>query len=68
MICITNEREVYEETNRIYLLQELCLGGDLYDRLDQQEDLHYTEAICAQLVKQIVSAVRYLHSRGVIHR
>lgn len=62
------DREVYEETNTIYLLQELCLGGELYDRLDQQDDLHYTEAICARLVKQIVSAVRYLHSKGVVHR
>lgn len=65
---IVRIEEVYEETNKIYLVQELCLGGELYDRLDQQTDLHYTEATCARLVKQIVSAVRYLHSKGVIHR
>ena len=27
-----------------------------------------TEAQCARLVKQMLSAVRYLHSHGIIHR
>ena len=49
-------------------MQELCLGGELFDRLDEQPDYHYTEAECARLVKQMLSAVRYLHSRGIIHR
>lgn len=48
--------------------KELCLGGELFDRLDEQPDYHYTEAECARLVKQMLSAVRYLHSRGIIHR
>lgn len=50
------------------MLQELCLGGDLFDRLDEQTDYHYTEAQCAKLVKQMLSTIRYLHSKGVIHR
>ena len=65
---IVRIEEVYESTNEIYILQELCLGGDLFDRLDEQPDYHYTEAQCARLVKQMLSAVRYLHSRGIIHR
>ena len=60
--------EVYESPTAIYLVQELCLGGDLFDRLDAQEDVHYTEAKCARLIKQIVDAVRYIHDRGIIHR
>jgi len=65
---IVRIEEVYESTNEIYILQELCLGGDLFDRLDEQSDMHYTEAQCARLVKQMLSAVRYLHSKGIIHR
>ncbi len=65
---IVRIEEVYESTNEIYILQELCHGGDLFDRLDEQPDFHYTEAQCARLVKQMVSAVRYLHSKGIIHR
>lgn len=55
--------EVYESQSEIYLVQELCLGGELFDRLDEQPDYHYTEAQCARLVKQMLCAVRYLHSK-----
>jgi calcium-dependent protein kinase len=65
---IVRIEEVYESTNEIYIVQELCHGGDLFDRLDIQPDFHYTEAQCARLVKQMLSSVRYLHSKGVIHR
>ena len=42
------------------------LTGDLFDRLDEQPDYHYTEAQCARLVKMMVSSVRYLHSKGTL--
>ena len=57
---IVRLEEVYESHSEIYLVQELCLGGELFDRLDEQPDYHYTEAECARLVKQMLSAVRYL--------
>ena len=65
---IVRIEEVYESTEELYIVQELCLGGDLFDRLDEQTDYHYTEAQCAKLVKQMLSSVRYLHSKGIIHR
>jgi len=65
---IVRIEEVYESMNEIYIVQELCLGGELFDRLDEQPDYHYTEPQCARLVKQMLSAVRYLHSKGIIHR
>ena len=65
---IVRLEEVYESFSEIYLVLELCTGGDLFDRLDEQPDLHYTEAKCAKLVKQMLSALRYLHSKKVIHR
>eukprot|EP00980_Cylindrotheca_fusiformis_P006450 scaffold1376_cov125-Cylindrotheca_fusiformis.AAC.16 len=65
---IVRLEEVYESANEIYLIQELCTGGDLFDRLDEQPDYHYTEARCASLVKQMLSSIRYLHSKSIIHR
>lgn len=65
---IVRLEEVYESHSEIYLVQELCLGGELFDRLDEQPDYHYTEAECARLVGQLLCAVRYLHSKGIIHR
>ena len=49
-------------------MQEVCKGGELFDRLDEQPDYHYTEAQCARLVKQMLSSVRYIHNKGIIHR
>ena len=65
---IVRFEEVYESHSEIYLVQELCLGGELFDRLDEQPDYHYTEAQCARLVKQMLCSVRYIHSKGIIHR
>lgn len=59
---------VYESQYEIHLVQELCLGGELYDKLDEQPNYHYTESECAKLVKQMISAVRYIHMKGIIHR
>lgn len=65
---IVRLEEVYESHSEIYLVQELCVGGELFDRLDEQPDYHYTEAQCARLVKQMLCSVRYIHQKGIIHR
>jgi len=65
---IVRLEEVYESASEIYLVQELCVGGELFDRLDEQPDYHYTESQCANLVKQMLCSVRYCHSKGIIHR
>ena len=65
---IVRLEEVYESHSEIYLVQELCLGGELFDRLDEQPDYHYNEVECARLVKQILCSVRYCHSKGIVHR
>jgi len=65
---IVRLEEVYESHDEIYLVQEVCRGGELFDRLDEQPDYHYTERQCAALVKQMLGAVRYIHLKGIIHR
>lgn len=65
---IVRLEEVYESPETIYLVQELCTGGDLFERLEEQSDYHYGEAECARLVKQMLNAVKYLHTKGIVHR
>lgn len=60
--------EVYESDEHIYLVVELCHGGELFDRLDMQPGYRYSEEKSAQLMIQIVSAVQYIHSQGIVHR
>jgi calcium-dependent protein kinase len=41
---------------------ELCDGGDLYTRSP------YSERESARILQQILSAVRYMHDHGIVHR
>lgn len=65
---IARLQEVYEDENQIYLVQELGSGGELFDVLDEQPDYRYGETEAVQLMLQILSALRYLHSKGIVHR
>ncbi len=44
------------------------LSIQLFDKLDEQPDYHYSEEESVKIVKQILSAVVYLHSQGIVHR
>eukprot|EP00747_Dinoflagellata_sp_TGD_P065176 gnl/TRDRNA2_/TRDRNA2_154246_c0_seq1.p1 gnl/TRDRNA2_/TRDRNA2_154246_c0~~gnl/TRDRNA2_/TRDRNA2_154246_c0_seq1.p1 ORF type:complete len:556 (+),score=119.84 gnl/TRDRNA2_/TRDRNA2_154246_c0_seq1:167-1669(+) len=55
----------------IYLVTELCEGGDLFTRiLHHYEKLKkpITEGHVAYMMQQILSATKYCHDRDVIHR
>jgi len=65
---IARLQEVYEDDTQIYLVQELGQGGELFDVLDEQPDYHYSEPEAVKLIQQMLSALRYLHSKDIIHR
>lgn len=67
--------EVYvepgEQRQKVYLITELCEGGDLLFRIAY----HYhtlrvpmTEGHVAFMMRQILSAAMYCHHRGIVHR
>lgn len=58
--------ETFEDARYIYLVMELCEGGELFDRLI--EIGHFTEQQAALLFSQMLSAVAYLHSINIAHR
>lgn len=43
-------------------------GGELFDRIVSQREGHYSEKEAARIMREIVSAVAYMHSRNVMHR
>jgi len=45
---------------------ELVRGGELLDRIINKE--HYTELEAAKCFMQIMDAIQYLHSQGIVHR
>jgi len=54
--------EVYEHRSQVFVIMELCQGGDLYTRDP------YTELQAYRVIAQVVSAVSYMHGHNVCHR
>lgn len=58
--------ELMETENSYYLVTELCEGGDLMDYICARK---YLSEVCTRkFIRQIISAVDYLHRIGILHR
>uniref|UniRef100_UPI00398F1771 calcium/calmodulin-dependent protein kinase type IV-like n=1 Tax=Pristiophorus japonicus TaxID=55135 RepID=UPI00398F1771 len=59
-------KEIFETPTEINLVLELVTGGELFDRIVEKG--YYSEKDAADVVKQILEAVAYLHENGIVHR
>ncbi|KAK8498083.1 hypothetical protein V6N13_121417 [Hibiscus sabdariffa] len=59
-------REAFEDKEAVYLVMELCYGGELFDRIVAKG--HYTERAAAKVVKTILEIIKVCHEHGVVHR
>ncbi|KAM6943105.1 serine/threonine-protein kinase 33 [Xenentodon cancila] len=57
---------VYSSNTRIYLVSELCKGGDLRQLLDKKK--FFTEDETRKIIFCLADAVAYLHKRDIVHR
>jgi calcium-dependent protein kinase len=58
--------ETFEDSRCLYLIMELCEGGELFDKII---DLGYfSEHDAATCLSQILSAIFYLHKHMITHR
>ena len=58
--------DYFEEKKSIYLVLELCSGGELFDRIVEKQ--YYNEEEARHIFKQIIKAIYYCHLNGVCHR
>jgi len=58
--------EVLATESSIWMVSELCAGGELYDYLVERGSLPEAEA--RRLFGQLCLAVAYIHERGIVHR
>jgi len=58
--------EVIDTPETLYLILEFASGGELFDAIVNRGN--YTEVDAARLIKQILSAMAYVHSHGIAHR
>lgn len=58
--------ELLEDQTSYYIVSELLSGGELYDRIVKLK--RFSEQNAAQIVNQILLALNYMHSKGIMHR
>ncbi|KAJ3000202.1 hypothetical protein HDV02_000115 [Globomyces sp. JEL0801] len=73
---ILNEIEVLKKISQghksivtlhdLYLVLDLCTGGELFDRIC--ETGHFYEKDAADIIKTVLDAVSYLHKLNIVHR
>ena len=59
---IVKALETFQFNDRLYVVLELCSGGDLYARDP------YTETQACSIIHDILDAIAYMHARGITHR
>jgi calcium-dependent protein kinase len=57
--------EFFSDSINYYMVNEYCEEGDLYNKIEKISYLN--EKVVKNVMKQIFSAVAYLHSKGIIH-
>ncbi|KNZ51884.1 CAMK/CAMK1 protein kinase [Puccinia sorghi] len=61
---IVTLHDYFETLNNLYLVTDLCQGGELFDRICAKGQ--YYERDARHLVKVVLNAVEYLHSHGIL--
>jgi len=59
---IVKAHELYSYKKQLFLVLELCDGGDLYTRSP------YSERKSAKHTASLLSAIRYMHENNIVHR
>ncbi|TYH05968.1 hypothetical protein ES288_A08G120800v1 [Gossypium darwinii] len=59
--------DAFEDANNVYIVMELCEGGELLDRILSRGG-RYTEGDAKNIIVQILSVVAFCHLQGVVHR
>ena len=57
--------DVFETDTEIYLVTELCSGGELFDRIKARGQ--YNERDASATLRQILSGIAYLHRKKIAH-
>jgi serine/threonine protein kinase len=59
--------DAYENSQSVFIVMELCQGGDLNDHIVDKGGM-FDEESAIGIVKQILHSVQHMHEHGVVHR
>lgn len=54
------------DRKNFYVIEELCTGGELFDRIHKQRK--FGEQKAASILTDIIGAIGFCHKQGVVHR
>jgi len=63
---IVGLKDMFETSEKLYLVMELVTGGELFDKIVEKGQ--YTEKDASVIVQKMLLAVEYLHSINIAHR
>lgn len=58
--------ETFEDARNVYLVMELCEGGELFDRIIEKQ--HFSEKEAREIFKQIAQGLAHCHANHICHR
>ncbi|GMI02472.1 hypothetical protein TrVE_jg11965 [Triparma verrucosa] len=58
--------EIFDTKQNLYMVMEVCAGGELFDRITEKD--HYSENEARFALRQIAMALEYCHERNIVHR
>ncbi|CAK9868918.1 unnamed protein product [Sphagnum jensenii] len=58
----------FEDNDLVYIVMELCEGGELLDRILAKKESRYSEKDAAWIVRQMLNVAAQCHLNGVVHR
>merc|ERR1712083_119516 len=63
---IIKVEEVFDHDDHLFIVLEMARGGELFERIVEEHRLSEDKA--RSIMKQLLSAVMYLHSLNIAHR
>lgn len=63
-------QDVFFGKRSVYIVTDLCRGGELFELLNsgKNQGFVFREDRASKLMRDMISAVHYLHSKGIVHR
>ncbi|CAI5991204.1 unnamed protein product [Closterium sp. NIES-65] len=63
---IARLEEVFEDEEGVHLVMELCVGGELFDKIKEKK--RYEEREAVPVMRTILDVLAFCHMRGIVHR
>lgn len=60
--------EIFEDADHVYIAMELCEGGELFEKMQNNtKSVKFSEKQAAHVTKQVIEGLHHLHKKNVAH-